>query len=281
MRTGAELIVPFHKSEFYAGWLHPYELEDGLFVRLTGGPTPTCMVMHTSVRSERFDTPERVTLMNSLVVHVQQALRTQNRLAALADRTGDLTEALEVVRHGMVVVGPGCLVINVNGPAREILDAGDGLHYGSGHISATTAHAQRDLHRAVRDALPSDGSGLRRSRTFACHRPSGKRPYVVHVLPLHRGPIEQMSSETTALLLIIDPEREPEPAAALLCRLYGLTHAETEVALRISRGVSVKQVADELSVSYQTVRSHLQRVFTKTDTHRQGELIRLLLALSA
>jgi DNA-binding CsgD family transcriptional regulator len=57
-----------------------------------------------------------------------------------------------------------------------------------------------------------------------------------------------------------------------------LTATEAEVALRISRGISLKQISDELSVSYETIRTHVQHVFDKTDTHRQGELVRLLLA---
>ena len=75
-------------------------------------------------------------------------------------------------------------------------------------------------------------------------------------------------------MLIIDPEHEPEPAAALLRRLYGLTNTEAEVALRIVRGADLKQISDELSVSVTTVRTHLQHIFDKTDTHRQAELVR-------
>ncbi len=64
----------------------------------------------------------------------------------------------------------------------------------------------------------------------------------------------------------------------MLRRLYRLTATETEVALRISRGKSLVQIADDVSMSYQTIRTHLHHVFDKTDSHRQGELVRLLLA---
>jgi DNA-binding CsgD family transcriptional regulator len=46
------------------------------------------------------------------------------------------------------------------------------------------------------------------------------------------------------------------------------------------RGAHLRDIADELSVSYQTVRTHLQHIFDKTDTHRQAELVRLLLRLA-
>jgi len=45
-------------------------------------------------------------------------------------------------------------------------------------------------------------------------------------------------------------------------------------------GSNTRQIASELSVSFATVRTHLQHVFEKTGTHRQGELVRLLMAIS-
>ncbi|GCE44914.1 two component system response regulator [Rhodococcus wratislaviensis] len=101
-----------------------------------------------------------------------------------------------------------------------------------------------------------------------------------NVVPLGREATGLVTSEATALVLIIDPGREPEPDAAALRRLYGLTNTEAEVALRVLRCEGLHPVADELSVSLTTIRTHLQHVFDKTETHRQAELVRLLLAIS-
>ncbi|MGK6315737.1 LuxR C-terminal-related transcriptional regulator [Neorhizobium sp. DT-125] len=64
-----------------------------------------------------------------------------------------------------------------------------------------------------------------------------------------------------------------------LQRLYRLTKAEAAVAVRITRGDGLQSVADALSLSLSTVRTHQQRVFEKTGTHRQAELVRLLLGV--
>jgi DNA-binding CsgD family transcriptional regulator len=129
-------------------------------------------------------------------------------------------------------------------------------------------------------ALVGEGSATRSGRSFTCERPSGKRPYVFHVLPVHGARNGETSTEPTALVLIIDPEHESEPPAALLRRLYGLTKSEADVALCIVRGADPKQIAEELSISAATVRTHLKHVFEKTDTHRQAELVRHLLVLA-
>lgn len=79
------------------------------------------------------------------------------------------------------------------------------------------------------------------------------------------------------MIVIVDPELEAVPELDALRRLYGLTKTEAEVAIRTVDGKGVVPIADELAMSLATVRTHLQHVFDKTDTHRQAELVRLLL----
>ena len=87
MRTRSELILPYQNTDFHADWIRPNGLEDNLFVRLNSGTTTSCFVVASPRRSESFDTPERVKLMSGLVPHLQQALRTQDKLAALSQHT--------------------------------------------------------------------------------------------------------------------------------------------------------------------------------------------------
>jgi DNA-binding CsgD family transcriptional regulator/PAS domain-containing protein len=279
VRTGTELISPIRNSEFYADWLRPFEMEDGLLVRLTSGRRPTCFIVNAPRGSESLETPEHMKLMSGLVPHLQQALRTHNKLAALADNNVELAGALEVVRHGIIIVAGEHLVINLNSAAERILRAEDGLCMRSGRIATTSTPAEHELHCAIQNALAGEPSTVRTGRSLTCFRPSGKRPYVIHVLPSHRRNADEPLRQPMALVLIIDPEDEPEPAVALLRRLYGLTAAEAEVAVRVARGGELKEISDELSVSITTVRKHLQHVYDKTDTHRQAELVRLLLTL--
>jgi DNA-binding CsgD family transcriptional regulator len=279
VRTGTELMPLVRNSEFY-DWLRPVNIDDALVVRLTSDARPACLIFGAPKRTESFDTPERVKLVGGVVPHLQQALRTQDKLAALANSTVELVGALEVVRHGIIIVAGEHLVINLNSAAERILRAEDGLCMRSGRIAATSTHAEQELHCAIHKALAGEPSTVRTGQSLTCFRPSGKRPYVIHVLPSHRRNADEPLRQPMVLVLIIDPEDEPEPAAALLRRLYRLTEAEAEVALHVMHGADLKQISEELSISLTTVRTHLQHVYDKTDTHRQAELVRLLLVLS-
>jgi DNA-binding CsgD family transcriptional regulator len=58
---------------------------------------------------------------------------------------------------------------------------------------------------------------------------------------------------------------------------YGVTQAELRLLDRLAEGKTVSEAGEVLSVSLNTVRSHLKSLFAKTGTGRQAELMRLVL----
>jgi len=51
-----------------------------------------------------------------------------------------------------------------------------------------------------------------------------------------------------------------------------LTAREREVALLVSRGLTNREVADQLVVTQRTVETHLERIFAKLDIHSRTQL---------
>ncbi|PRC58714.1 hypothetical protein C6A85_27095, partial [Mycobacterium sp. ITM-2017-0098] len=51
------------------------------------------------------------------------------------------------------------------------------------------------------------------------------------------------------------------------------------VALRVMRGDGLKPISEDMALSMATIKTHVQHIFDKTGTHRQAELVRLLLAV--
>jgi DNA-binding CsgD family transcriptional regulator len=56
-----------------------------------------------------------------------------------------------------------------------------------------------------------------------------------------------------------------------------MTPAEQRVALLIMQGYKLDEAADRLSISRNTLRTHLKRIDVKTNTNRQSDLVRVLL----
>ena len=64
----------------------------------------------------------------------------------------------------------------------------------------------------------------------------------------------------------------------LLQRLYGLTPAESRLLAELVGGRSLVETADLLGITKETGRKRLSDVFQKTNTNRQAELVRHVLA---
>lgn len=62
---------------------------------------------------------------------------------------------------------------------------------------------------------------------------------------------------------------------------FGLTPAETRLAARLKEGLTLKEAAEDLGVSLNTVRNQLRAVFEKMGLGRQSELVRALAQLGA
>jgi DNA-binding CsgD family transcriptional regulator len=59
--------------------------------------------------------------------------------------------------------------------------------------------------------------------------------------------------------------------------MYGLTAAEAKIAAILGQGNSLNEACRTLSIKQNTARTHLKRIFSKTDTNRQSELVKLIL----
>lgn len=74
-----------------------------------------------------------------------------------------------------------------------------------------------------------------------------------------------------------DQETQLEPEHLQHC--FGLTPAEAAFAVEIAKGDGKPAAAERRGISFATARTHLSSIFEKTGTHRQAELIRLLMQM--
>jgi DNA-binding CsgD family transcriptional regulator len=78
------------------------------------------------------------------------------------------------------------------------------------------------------------------------------------------------------LVEIRDLAAADPPAEAWLADCLDLTPAEARVAVLLFAGLDRRAIARRLGIADNTVRVHLVRLMSKTETHRQAELVQLL-----
>ena len=191
----------------------------------------------------------------------------------------DVTERLlDRLPQAVVLVDPKGTVARLNERAAEIVAQGDGLMIHHGVLRCARPADTAALHRLIGDAAQRDGCG---DGTMRCglpiHRPVGRRPLTALVTAL-RDRNALTNGEAVIAVLVTDPEDAPALDVQMLRDWYGLTPAEARLAVLLASGLSVGEIVERLGVGANTVRTHLKSIFGKTETSRQGELIRLLLS---
>lgn len=181
-------------------------------------------------------------------------------------------EALNLLSVGVVLIQGDGTVLNANRVAQRILECGDGLSCGGGRLQAFYSHEQAALTRSIAAAVAEVPAGG--ALTFA--RPSGRRALSVVVKVLRPGTAGEGQARLAAVF-ITDPDQEVSAEAQTFSGLYGLTPAEARLASSLVRGISPAQAAEALGLTINTVRTHLKRIFSKTETRRQSDLVRVLL----
>ena len=139
-----------------------------------------------------------------------------------------------------------------------------------GRLHSRNGISAAPLNQLIRNICSRNGSA---SRLDVClYRPGDLLPLVVYGRTLPEAEYD-LFKPATALLVISDPQRPRQIPSALLADYFGLTPAETGLAVSMLRGVSLDQHAINHSTSPVTVRNHLQALFRKTSTHRQSDLL--------
>jgi len=221
---------------------------------------------------ERFDHPD-LDAIRELIPHLSRAMLVHLRVERAERRAAEAGDAFDRVALGAVLVDGAARPILANRAAKRIAAQNDGFVIASDGLHGRTAADTGMLHAAVASVArrsAGTGLGLRLPRT------SSSRPYEVMVVPIGRGRKWQARQRATAVVFISDSGPSLLNPAQLLRDLYGLTSAETHLALLLLSGQGMPEAAKTLSVSRNTAHSQLASIFRKTDTTSQAELVRVL-----
>ena len=143
----------------------------------------------------------------------------------------------------------------------------------SGRLRAASFRDQAEIDRALADASLCHGARVGSTVALGAVAPA---PIVLHVVPIGESFLASLWPEACALV-IAEPSGRSPASSGWLRDAYGLTDAEIAVASLLGdEPAGTAGIARTLGIAVSTVRTHLHRVFEKTGTHRQADLVRLI-----
>lgn len=179
---------------------------------------------------------------NDILAETPPGLETLTALDAAASKDGKLlfqNRLLEIEVQAILARGPKS--DHSGQPDRKAAEAG-------------TNEADEDR----RGIFLKDGSGL-----------------------LHRITFEQLASQPAGtaswiLIRVLQPAQIHETVEAILQAEFGLSQSEARLAHQLAVTGSVAETIELLDITRNTMKTHLRRIFDKTGTHTQLELVQLV-----
>jgi DNA-binding CsgD family transcriptional regulator len=267
------------RSRFYHDWMKPLRLFYGLGgIPLVEGQTMLLIGVHRPRSRQRAYGDQDIGLFQQLFPHFRRALQIHHRLDTMAVEREALAETADRLLRGIFTFDVHGRLLWANRTGEEICRQNDGLSIQRGSLTAALPAETRQLQQLLHDAIQTaNGGNTSAPDAMLIARPSGRRPYVLLVSPLHVNRRRIDDQRPTVVVFASDPEWTPEVPAARLSHLYGLTPAEAQLAQQLASGLDLCEIAEASHRTRNTVRTQLKQVFHKTGTRRQAELVRLVL----
>jgi len=194
----------------------------------------------------------------------------------MVDHTQMLEATLNALAAGVFLVSRDGRVLYMNRFADAVLRAGNVLAVCKGRLTPLDREAAGNFGQML---AAGGRTGVRQTpatSTLALPR-AGGGGLVATLMPLGRRPAEMPENESVTAVIVQDPEVMPHLPGAAFAELYRLTQAELRVAMAIVPGATPQAAAAKLGISCNTVKTHLQRIFEKTATSRQADLVALMM----
>lgn len=278
--TALEDILPdaqLQTSEYYLQYLQPVDL-----FRILGVDTAEPGGMLARLRFSRrasepcFSQRDR-RLLTLLTPHLRQAIQIYAKLNRMTSERDVYQGAVDQLSVATIILDEHGRLLNTNAVASALLTEANGLCRSGQHLQIEDRSINRKLQEALISIIRAQQSGETSVvRALRIPRTNGKADLGLVIRPAPASEWSEGQSSPCAAVFISDPELREPASRQILAELFDLTPAETNVAILLSRGLSLAEVAQAQNISRHTARAQLKAIFSKTGVSRQAELVRMV-----
>lgn len=253
-----------------------------IFDNSADGIPATAITTHRSLQAPPFSQQDRAWL-KLLLPHLSRSLGLMYRIDSTRLMKESLFSALDALPLAVLLLNPASQMVHANRAARTLLARQDGLTCDPNGLldgQAATPAEPRLADWLRKQSQPETADVLHFTEAFLLERTQGHGVYAVQCCPIDGADIWQLQGQMVgSVVLISDPSALILPSVERLVSLYGLTPAQARVASTLARGKGSKEVARELGISPNTVRTQTKDIYLKMRVHSQGDLMRAILTL--
>jgi len=271
----------FLRTPFYNDFFQPFgfhsDVSLGLMCEDVGGGGFEGAGVNVFRHKRKGDwTADEMALCAALHPHFIRAFKLSRRLS-VTKGVGDVsTDLLDRSPYGLFMLDRGGRVRHLNRVGEALVAEADGLTIIGGRLAARRHDDTRRLQRLI-DLAATGDSEQRRGGAMALTTSHRRRPLSLLISPMRAGRAEPFMPGPAVIVCVTDLEGGVSLSEHWLRELFGLTPAESRVALCLFEGREPREAAQRLGLGLPTVRTHLAHIFEKTGTTGQVALTSLMM----
>jgi DNA-binding CsgD family transcriptional regulator/PAS domain-containing protein len=267
----------FAKSFFYTEWLEPQGFVDLLQASLDKSPTDFVRLFFLRQRDSGMVDSSMRERLRLIVPHIRRAALVGQMVDRAAAEAATFGNALDGIGAGLFFVDASGRIVHANTSGEGMLAQGVLARGTSGKLASYDASAVQGLDEIFGITESGDADAAPRGGAVPLTARDGEH-YVAHVLPLTSGSRRQAgtSSETIAAVFVKKAALDMPSPQDIIAKFHKLTPTELRVLFAIVQVGGVPEVAESMGISPSTVKTHLRRLFAKTGSDRQADLVKLV-----
>jgi DNA-binding CsgD family transcriptional regulator len=272
----------FLQSRFYKECIGPQGWIDNICVYLDkSSESHAGFALFRDKGAGLADEPARDRL-RLLVPHLRRAVLIGNIIEFKTMEAVTFASAIDGLSAGLLFLDSSFRITHANAAANAMLAGGDVLRATLGRLTVCDNEGNRQLREIVEAAENGDAAVGTKGVAAPLAGRDGER-YIAHVLPLSSGTRRGAGATymATAAVFINKAVFTAQPPPEAIARTFRLTPMELRVLLAIVEIGGTPQVAETLGIGEGTVKAHLKRVYEKTGSHRQADLVKLFAAYTS
>lgn len=270
----------WEQSDFYRTQIEPFGARYCMGADIRTSDGVDCLFRIARLGGQSPFSQADKALSQMVLPHLKRAVHYYSRLDQIESERRFYANAVERMLIGTVILDVKGAIIKISASAQRIVDRQDGIRVMAGTLHAHYEQENRELQRLIGIALcesNNDENVSLSTKVLSITRPSGHAKLSVLIRPIPLGAGSSGTRRPSVAVFIGDPESSLETPGDIVRQLFGFTPAETSLALLLANGLTLDEAALRLGIRKETARTHLRRLFSKTDVSRQTALVRVLL----
>jgi DNA-binding CsgD family transcriptional regulator len=273
-------ILPYEEfveTRFYKEWARPQGLVDHVTTVLERSATSVALFGVFRHEQHGLADDEMRRRMRLIAPHVRRAVLIGRAIDLRTAEAASFADTFDGLGAGLFLVDATGRIVHANAAGHAMLAAGDLVRANGDRLASGDPDTDQDLLDIFAAAGAGDAAVGIKGIAVPLAASGGER-HVAHVLPLTSGARRRAGASYAAVAALFVHKAAlatPSPPE-VIAKSYKLTPSELRVLLAVVEVGGSPEVAEALGIAESTVKFHLKRLFEKTGTRRQADLVKLV-----